>query len=363
MGEIKKYPFPTEQTLSNKFCEKNFWKCLYDSAADILHYWIILPNNVKPIEVRPVKTKNATVIGHYIGVDGPYLEVFVMYEYCEFEMNVSDWAEKKLIKMGELVVNHRLIEGRSTGTYLDALTSRKLNEEETVISRVTTLKDSVGNGNGANYFMAIARCKEENYEELSNTILQIVTNWDLTNKSQWQFGELLQKFSYPVNDKVEFYVPLSWEMGFDESSIHTSTPRFVISHLKDEQNGVINVFFHQSNTKKSYAEIAEMFIERLKNLKGYKTELKQFETVKLTEIKNPFIYSMYRTTGSFENDGLDFHAHVQVVIIKMKKGWYYFDLIGSKPDLDSYNWEVNKRCLELIIKSFNNLEFEETDDA
>jgi len=362
MGEIKKYPFPTEQTLSNIFCEKNFWKCLYDSADYNLHYWIILPNNVKPIEVRPVKTKNATVIGHYIAVDdGPYLEVFVMYEYCEFEMNVSDWAEKKLIMMGELVVNHRLIEGRSTGAYLDALTSRKLNEKETIISRVTTLKDSVGNGNGANYFMVIARCKEENYEELADTILQIVTNWDLTNKSQWQLGELLQNFSFPVEQKVEFYIPKSWDINFKTDSINTPTPNFIFNHVKEGHNGIINAFFYQFNDIDNYEYIFEMFFDRLRHLEDYSIELKEFEHLQYT-IKNPVINSIYQTTGILHCEKIDFHANIQIVIIRTERGWYYFDLVGSLPNLENYYWEENKRCLEMIIKSFNNLKFDEIDN-
>ena len=363
MEKAKKYPFPIEQTLSDKFCRENFWKCLYESASDNLHYWIILPNNVKPIEVRPTKANNTTVIGQYIRLDdGPYLEVLVLYEYYEHEMNVSDWAEKKLYKMGEQLVDHRIIEGKSTGNYLDVLTSRKLNEEETVISRITTTKDSVGNGNGANYFMAIARCLENDYEELANTILQIVSNWDLTNRSQWQFGELLQKFSYPVEKKVEFYVPKSWDMRFEEESIHTDSPHFYISHIEGDNNGVINAYFYQSNVIKKYEDIVEMYFGRLEILDDDKIELKPFEVCKPNVFKNPVIHTLYQTTGTIINDEINFHAHIQIAVIKTSNGWYYFELVGSRHNLENDNWEINKRCLELIIKSFNNLNFDEDKD-
>jgi hypothetical protein len=303
------------------------------------------------------------VIGHYIRIDdSPYLEVFVLYEYCKYEMNVSDWAQKKLHTMGEQLIDHRIIEGKSTGYYLDALTARKLNDEETLISRVTTLKDSVGNGNGANYFMAVARCLEKDYEELALTVLQIVSNWKLTNKSQWQFGELLQKFEFPVDQRVEFYVPKSWEMSFDTDDINTDTPRFVISHPKDDQNGIINAYFYHSNAKKKYEDIFEMSFERLKNLKDFKSDLKPFETVRLSEIKNPFIHAHYRTTGTIDHEEKDFHVHIQIAIIRTKNRWYYFDVVGSRPNLENYNWEINKRCLELILKSFNNLDFEEVEE-
>ena len=276
-------------------------------------------------------------------------------------MNVSDWAEKKLYKMGEQLIDHRIIEGKTSGNYLDVLTSRKLNEEETIISRITTTKDSVGNGNGANYFMAIARCLEKDYEALANTILQIVSNWDLTNRSQWQFGELLQEFSFPAENKVEFYVPKSWEMKFENDSIHTDSPHFFILHLNDGNNGIINAYFFQSDVIKKYEDIVEMYFGRYKGLEDYKIELKPFETIKPNNIKNPAIFSLYKTVGSIDNEGIDFHAHIQIAVIKSKNGWYYFELVGSRNNLENNNWEINKRCLELIIKSFNNLSFEEID--
>jgi len=360
MEEIKKYSFPTEQALTDNYCRNNFWKCLYDSAADSFHYSIILPNNVKPIEVIPVKSKSMTVIGHYIRVDdSPFLEVFVAYEYCKFEMNVSDWAQKKIYTMGETMIDSRIIEAKSSGTYLDALTYCKLNDQETFITRITTLKDSFGNGNGAHYFMVKARCFEQDYEELAYFILQIVSNWDLTNKSQWQFGELLQKFSFPAKNQVVFYVPLSWDISFQADSIKTDAPHFVLNNTTGDHNGVIHAFFYQSNSVDNYKYIFDRFFERFNQLEDYTIDLQPFKKVQQHEIKNPVIYALYRTNGKIENEKIDFHANIEILIIRTDRGWYYFDMVGSLPNLENYYWEENKRCLEMIIKSFNNLDFDE----
>ena len=360
MEEIKKYSFPTEQELTDNYCKNNFWRCLYDSAADSYHYSIILPNNVKPIEVRPVKSKTMTVIGHYIRVDtSPFLEVYVAYEYCNVEMNVSDWAQKKIYTMGESIINNRIIETKSSGTYIDALTYYKLNEQESFITRITTLKDSFGNGNGANYFMVKARCFEQDYEELAFIILQIVSNWDLTNRSQWPLGDLLQKFSFPAKNQVDFYVPKSWDITFEVDSIKSEAPHFIFNNLTGDHNGVINAFFYQSKDIDNYQDIFEMFFQRFRELEDAKIDLQDFEKVKNDEIKNPVIYSQYRTKGTIVNEKIDFHANIQIEIFRSDRCWYYFDMVGSLPNLQNYFWEENKRCLEIIIKSFNNLDFEE----
>ena len=365
MEEKKKYLFPVKRALSDNVLETNFWKCLYDAAEENLHYWIILPNNVKPIEVRPAKVDELMVIGHYLRMDdSPFLEIFVAYEYCNFEMNVSDWVKKKLHKLGYSIEDYRTIDDIACGSYMDALTSTKLNDEETLIARVTSMKDSVSNGNGANYFMAMARCFEKDYEQLADTIFQIVAHWDLTNKSQWQIGELLQKFSLPDDDPVEFYVPKSWDFDFSNESLTTEAPHFIFSHIKDGHNGLINAFFFESNSAENYEEIFMMFFDRFSQAEeeGFKIELDEFETVKQDEIKNPVIHDLYRTSGTIENEEKNFLANVQVTIIKTKKGWYYFDMVGSKPNTENYYWEENKRCLEMIINSFNNLAFEEIEE-
>ena len=361
MEEVKKISFPIKQTLTNDFLSNNFWKCLYTSAEHHLHYWILLPNNVKPIQLDPVRLKDMTVIGQYVRIDGsPYLEVLVMYEYCKFEMNASDWVQKIIYSLGESIIDYRIIESKSTGKYIDVLTSKKLSDGEEFISRITVLKDSDPGTDGANYILTKTSCYAKDYEELANKILHIVTNWDLTNKSQWQLAEPLKKFSFPNDNKIEFYVPNSWEISFDTDKIRSEAPRFIFSHdISDENKGIINAFFYQIDFINKHEIVFDKFFERLKNLEGSKYELKEFEKVETNEIKNPVIECLYRTTGTYCYEKANLDANIQIAIIKTKIGWYYFDLVGPKPNLTNYYWEANKRCLELIIGSFNNLNFNE----
>lgn len=48
----KSFHFPIEQRLDDLFLKENFWKCLYTSAEEQLHYWIILPNSLKPTSLH-----------------------------------------------------------------------------------------------------------------------------------------------------------------------------------------------------------------------------------------------------------------------------------------------------------------------
>jgi hypothetical protein len=359
MEELKnKLPFPIKQELSKEFLKDNFWKCLYTSASDELNYWVILPNNVKPVrlEPTPINDIGLTGIGQYVRIDeSPYLEVQVVYEHSLYEMNTSDWIEKKLYITQETIINYRLINGKTTGNYLDVLTYKKLPNGEEVISRLTVLKDFDKKKGGANYFCIKASCPISEYEKLSNNIFQVVSNWDLINKTDWQMAENLKPFAIYFSEKVEFYVPFSWDIAYDKDNTNLNS-RFIFTHLiGDENKGIINAFFYEINSIKGYDDVFKKSIKRLVDLNGFEHELSDLTK---SETNNPFIDELYTSSGLFSYKKENFTSYAQLSIIKTKYGWYYFESVGPKPNLENYYWEINKRCMELIRDSYNNLEFQ-----
>ncbi len=358
MEDLKnKLPFPVKQELSKEFLQKNFWKCLYTSASDELNYWMILPNNVKPVKLEPspINDIGLTNIGKYVRVDeSPYLEVQVVYEHNPYEMNASDWIEKKLYIIKEEIINFRLINGKSTGEYLDALTYKKYPNGEEIISRLTVFKDFDKKKGGANYFCIMASCPLSDYEQLSNHIFQIVANWDLINKTDWQMAENLKPFVINFTEEVKFYVPFSWDITYDVKNT-SSNSRFVFTHnIGDKNKGVINAYFYEMNAFKDVNLVLKKSIKRLTDLSEFKSELSD---ILKTKTSNPAISEFYTSNGLFTYEIENFTSFAQVMIIKTDKGWYYFESIGPKPNLENYYWEINKRCMEIIHDSFNNLEF------
>ena len=59
-----------------------------------------------------------------------------------------------------------------------------------------------------------------------------------------------------------------------------------------------------------------------------------------------------------ESNEENFHAHLIIAVIATELGWYYFESVGPKPNLANNFWEINKRTLQIMISSFNNLTFD-----
>lgn len=358
----KSFHFPIEQRLDDLFLKENFWKCLYTSAEEQLHYWIILPNSLKPTSLhkKEIKGLDLTIIGEYTRIDdSPYLEVSVGYEFCKYEMNTSDWLLKKLYIMGEQILNYRVIEGKTTGEYLDVLTYKKMPSGDEVISRFTCLKDFDKERNGANHFCMKASCLKKDYDNLALNIFQIVSNWDLTNKSDWQMAEVLVPFDFDFTEKVLFYYPASWQGGFDKTS-NEDCVRVVLTHTIDEENkGIINLFMYPENLFTSANQVQKNALRNIYNLEGVSLDIS--EMVKI-ETANPFIKSLFQMEGEIDYSLENFSANIRVYVIQTNSGWYCINLVGPKPNLQNYFWEVNKRTLEIIINSFNNLKMEHSQE-
>ena len=349
------YSFPIEQILEPEFLTRNFWKCNYTSAKPELQYWIILPNNVKPTKVEPVAIPEVdlTNIGQYNSIDdSPYLEIEVVTEHSDYDINGSDWLLRKIALIGETVLDFREIEGKSTGKYLDVLTIKKIKSGEEIISRFTVLKDYDRVQGGANLFCVKATCLAGDYEQLAYKILQAVTQWELINKSNWQMAESLTPFQCEAAEAVTFYVPVSWEIKFEANNT-PSVSRFVFSHeINAENKGVINGFFYDNQSATTVTMAFDKAFGRLAHIKHELSPLVKVKSL------NPAVKELWSATGSIERKEENFAAFLEINIIRTTHGWYYFETIGPKPNLENYCWEINKRCTEMIIESFNNLKFE-----
>ena len=131
--------FPIQQSYSKEEQIKRYWKCNYTTVESQLAYWILLPKDVKPVQIekQPIEGLDINNIGQYVSIDKtcPMLEVSVYYEHCWYEMNSADWLAKKLHLMGENILHYRKINGTSTGTYADILTTKIINNDKSIISR------------------------------------------------------------------------------------------------------------------------------------------------------------------------------------------------------------------------------------
>ncbi|MBS7566757.1 hypothetical protein KHS38_20295 [Mucilaginibacter sp. Bleaf8] len=350
--------FPVEQTLPVSYLKSNFWKCNFTSAEKPLQYWILLPNNVKVINVNAIEHPELrlTVLGQYSTVDdSAYMEVQVLYEHIRYDLNPSDWLLKKLAIMGETILNVREIKGTSTGKYLDVLTYRQWPGGEEMISRFTVLKDSDANLSGANIFCVKASCLQENYNECAYTLLQIAGNWDFIHKSNWQMAELLYPFEYDFTEKVSFYVPESWDIKFETDNSKTFS-RFLLTHdVSGENKGIINAHFYSQSAAARANEIYEKSFGRLSDFKSTISPLTPESTL------NPSIAELCVATGTIKYEEEQSAAYLKLYILKTTAGWYYFEQVGPNPNLENDFWEVNKRAMEMIIDSFNNLEFTQTE--
>jgi len=353
--QIKKYSFPTEQRLSPDELRAAFWKCNYTEGSKPLHYWVILPNNVKPLVVEPVQADevNLTIIGQYVRTDdSPYYEVQVVYEHVNYEMNASDWLLKKISLMGETILENRIVQGESTGKYLDVLTWKETSGGEEMISRFTVLKDYDVEKSGANLFCIKASCVAAAYEQLSLGMLQTVANFDLLNKSDWQMAESIFPFSYEFVEPLSFYIPDSWEVKYDEGNT-TSYAHFIFLHntVTHGNKGLISAWFYERDT----AINLDIVLRRAAGI--YAKHSHELPTLALQDCLNPAVEQSWNTQGEIRYDDADGSAFLTVCLVRTAKGWYHFEMMGPGPNFENDYWEINKRCMEMIIESLNNPEF------
>ena len=175
--------FPMETGFTKEFLQANFWKCNYNSAGEALAYWVILPNNMKPVRIEPtqVEETNLLNIGRYERIDtSPYLEVWVLTETLTENVEPAEWLRNWLKTANETIIHEKEIVGSNGNKYLDVLTSKSTSTNDTSISRCTVYRSELSSANGEtmwNYFFIKVSCGINDYEKLAKTIQHISSNW------------------------------------------------------------------------------------------------------------------------------------------------------------------------------------------
>ena len=342
------YAFPVSSVFTTEELQQHFWKCLYTSAEqEMLHYWVILPKSVKPTELAPVAFPETglTNVGRYFTTDeSPYLEVWAAYERCEWEMNASDWLFKKLALTGEKILHKRLVgKASENGIFADVLTIKTHSSGDEVISRFTVQKDYNRDSGGGNYFLLKASCTSRDYASLANDMYFTVVNWDLLHRSNLALAELLT--SVNLGGESAFKIPLSW---------HAKTiakNRIVVDHTIDGINyGVINIYFYSASECHSAEEAFDKSTARFHQHDDSVT-LAANELEDFPNDINVELGAINTCTGEIYSEKDKMRAFYQSYIFNYSGAWCYVELVGQHRTNKSYNFEANKRCVEIILST------------
>ena len=260
--------------------------------------------------------------------------------------------------MGENILHYRKINGISTGTYADILTTKIINNDKSIISRFTVLKDYDPNLSGANYFMVKASCFEEDYQKRMFDILQITNNWDLINKTNWNMAENLQPFSFNLKQhNFTFHFPTSWKMFKDSNHDKLSAQpiRFLLKHEDEGRNiGVVNIYLYTKTSKENFESFTSNIEARLISITEFECKIQK----KVADnILNPKLEKAWYIQGDLEYPEKNFRAFLMSYLIQTNSCICYIESIGPRPKLNNYYWEAGKRCIELIVESFDNMDF------
>ena len=62
--------FPIQQSYSKEEQIKRYWKCNYTTVESQLAYWILLPKDVKPVQIekQPIEGLDINNIGQYVSI-------------------------------------------------------------------------------------------------------------------------------------------------------------------------------------------------------------------------------------------------------------------------------------------------------
>ncbi|MFK3704708.1 hypothetical protein ACI2JR_07040 [Klebsiella sp. NPDC088457] len=352
MDTEKKYLFPLELQDQAQAVRDGFWKCLYTSAEkEMLHYWILLPQSVKPVELRPVVFQDVglTNIGRYITEDtSPYVEVWAAYEHCRWEMNASDWLINKLDLMGEKILHQRIITHPSgSGKFADILTSKTMTSGDEVVSRYSVQKDYNPINGGGNYFLIKTSCAARDYNALANQILLIAINWDLMHRSNMMLAELLKTVSLSKKNDSGFKIPDSWQVST------LADNRLVIEHTFNEINhGVINLCIYRQDDYHSEGDIFKVATARF-NQHDRAVSLSATDIVSVpNEINTAFTGDIYTCSGEVVSAAENVRAAYQMCIFKINDLWCYVEVVGPHRNHQNYYFEANIRCQEIILSTF-----------
>lgn len=171
--DTSKYKFLKENSLGKDYLQENFWKLTYDSAGNDLKYYVIVPKDVRPISITPKKVANSDLveIGTYARVEStkPYMEINVYTEHFKQDPQPADWVKSTMKKMGYNIINHFDIVSEQGNKYIDILAEQSDN-----VVRVTEYTNGKGD-----FVMLAVFCSKEDYNQLSDEIQFITSNWKL----------------------------------------------------------------------------------------------------------------------------------------------------------------------------------------
>jgi len=344
------YTFPLTPGFSKEEIEQRFWKCLYTSAREeMLHYWVVLPKSLKPVELEPVAFPDVglTNIGRYLTTDDSlYLEVWAAYERCQWEMNASDWLFKKLAMMGEKILHRRLVgKASENGIFADVLTLKTHASGDDVISRYTVQKDYNRDSGGGNYLLLKASCAARDYPSLANDIYFTVVNWNLLHRSNLAMAELLT--SVNLDGENTFKIPSSWHASVIAEN------RLIVDHTIGGVNyGVINFYFYSGTVCHSAEDVFEKSTLRFREHE-HSVTLAANELEPIPNDINAALGSISTCTGEIYSDEEKMRAFYQSYIFNCSGLWCYVELVGQHRNDKSYHFEANKRCVEIILATLN----------
>ena len=141
----------------------------------------------------------------------------------------------------------------------------------------------------------------------------------------------------------------------NHDNLSAQSIRFLLKHEDEGKNiGVVNIYFYAKTSKENFESIASNIETRLKNISEFEYKIQK----KVADnILNPKLEKAWHIQGDLEYPEKQFRAFLMSYLIQSNSGICYIESIGPRPSLNNYYWEASKRCIELIVESFNNLDF------
>lgn len=168
----KELIFPLKNNFTKEYLVENFWRVKYSEAGESLKYSIILPKNVKPIELKPYRVEQTpmTSIGTYKVINSkPYFEVAVYYGEINNDLSSKGWLSDILKLSKETIIAEN--EGEKC---FEALT--EVNDgEETIVARHAVYS------NDGYFFYVRIDCSLNDYNNLAETMQHISSNFGIIN--------------------------------------------------------------------------------------------------------------------------------------------------------------------------------------
>lgn len=349
--------FPEAITYSFDYQQKHIWRCRYTSTdSRSLHYKILLPLSVKPVNIEPEPIKGLHgfyTIGCYQTAsesEFPFMETDVAYEYITNDIDASDWLDYILSLLGEEII-HRKNYYSVSGKYSDILTRNDF-DGNIVISRIRVFKNYDFKNKGANLIMVKASCPLVNYGSLAEYLLHCVKLFTLINDSGWHLAEELKSININLPIGHSFYYPASWQhterynnekMSYNSLSLKKG----------DKTHGIIDSYFLCHDAAIDKEQICKLIGNKLKE-NGYS----EIEGIPLKESENIFNKNITELlSGELKvTDAKNGEFLLVAFAGKVQKNWFYIIGALTPKKQDFKSWAAGKRAIDIVLNSLNNYE-------